>query len=173
MKPEVWLRGPLEDVPPFVMPVAHALVQAREDLEREVVDLSPTELWLKPGGAASLGFHVRHIGGSIDRLLTYASDGSLNEAQRQNLAVEGEPGDPPAGAEELLALTLKAIDRALDTLRTVSDDELLAARFVGRARLPSTLLGLLFHIAEHTTRHVGQIITTKKIVRGLGLDRQS
>lgn len=173
MKPEVWLRGPMDGMLPYVTPVAHALLQAREDLEREVQNLTADELWMRPGGAASMGFHVRHIGGSMERLLTYARGGSLSEAQRQAIAHEAKPGEPPAEAAELLAVALEAIDGALETLRTVSGEDLLAERRVGRARLPSTTLGLLFHLAEHTTRHVGQLITTKKIVRGLGLAESS
>lgn len=173
MKPEVWLRGPMDGMLPYVTPVAHALLQAQEDLEREVQNLTADELWMRPGGAASMGFHVRHIGGSMERLLTYARGGSLSEAQRQAIAHEAKPGEPPAEAAELLAAALEAIDGALETLRTVSGKDLLAERRVGRARLPSTTLGLLFHLAEHTTRHVGQLITTKKIVRGLGLAESS
>lgn len=173
MKPEVWLRGPMDGMLPYVTPVAHALLQAQEDLEREVQNLTADELWMRPGGAASMGFHVRHIGGSMERLLTYARGSSLSEAQRQAIAHEAKPGEPPAEAAELLAVALEAIDGALETLRTVSGEDLLAERRVGRARLPSTTLGLLFHLAEHTTRHVGQLITTKKIVRGLGLAESS
>jgi hypothetical protein len=173
MKPEAWLRGPVDGVLPQLMPVAHALLQAREDLERVVPGLTPAALWVRPGGAASMGFHVRHIGGSIERLLTYAGGGSLGEAQRRAVALEGEPGDPPAEAEALLAAALDAIDGALKTIRTLPGDDLLAGRVVGRARLPSTVFGLLFHLGEHTTRHVGQLITTKKIVLGLGLTEPS
>lgn len=173
MQPEAWLRGPIEGVHPWLMPVAHAIQQAREDLEREVPDLRPAELWMRPGGAASMGFHVRHIGGSIERLLTYARGDSLTEAQRRALGVEAEPGEPPADASLLLARTLVALDEALGETQAPSDADLLAERFVGRARLPSTRLGLLVHVAEHTARHVGQLITTKRIVRGLGLTDES
>jgi hypothetical protein len=57
------------------------------------------------------------------------------------------------------------IDEALNQLRRTPVESLGAAREVGRAKLPSTVLGLLFHAAEHTSRHVGQLITTLKIVR--------
>lgn len=172
-KPEVWLRGPLEGVLPHVMPVAHALLQAREDLERHAADLTTSELWVRPGGAAAIGFHMRHLAGSIDRLLTYARGESLNKAQFESLAAEARPGDPPSTAQELLAAAIETIDDAIEAVRSVDGDALLAERSVGRAGLPSTTLGLLFHVGEHTTRHVGQIITTKKVVRGLGLDGQS
>ena len=172
MQEEVWLRGPLEGVDRRLMPVAHALLQAREDLERELSDLNVLELWFKPGNAASLGFHVQHIAGSIERLLTYAMGGSLNEAQRRAIPLEAEPGDPPADAASVLRSAQNAIDTALKTMHFQRSDDLYADRFVGRAKLPSTMLGILFHIAEHTSRHVGQIITTKKIIRTLKLVEQ-
>ena len=169
MKPEAWLRGPLEGVDPYLLPAAHALVQSAEDIQRTAPDLTAEELWIAPGGAASAGFHLRHIAGSIDRLLTYAAGSALNEGQRQALEHEGRPGNPPAAAATLIAEAEAAIARALETIRGTRHHELLEERTVGRAHLPSNVLGLLFHIAEHTQRHAGQLITTSKIVRGLNL----
>ena len=163
-KPEVWLRGALRDYPSLLMPVAHALLQAREDVERVASGATAAELAERPGGAASAGYHLRHLAGSLDRLLTYARGETLSEAQREALAQEGtlvESG--PA----LVASVLAEIDRALDQIRRTRVETLAGAREVGRAKLPSTVLGLLFHAAEHTTRHVGQLITTLKVVRGL------
>lgn len=166
--PEPWLRGPVPGVDPWLMPAAHALMQAREDVERAALGLSPGELWSRPGGAASVGFHLRHIGGSITRLLAYASGRQLTEAELEALRSEGEPGEPPASAAECVATAQAGIDAALAAIGAAPHDALLAARAVGRGRLPSTVLGLLFHVAEHTQRHVGQVITTAKIVRVLG-----
>ena len=168
-QPEVWLRGPLEGVDPILMPAAHALIQAAEDLEHAASDLTVQELWVTPGGAASLGFHLRHIGGSIDRLLTYARGERLTESQRQALASEKEPGDPPGDAATLVRGSQAAIQRALGAIRTLPKESLFDPRTIGRAALPTNVLGLLFHIAEHTQRHTGQVITTAKIVRGLGI----
>lgn len=169
MAQEVWLRGPVEGYVPELMPVAHSLLQAREDLERELSDLSPDELWTRPGGAASLGFHAKHLAGSIDRLMTYAMGEGLSSEQFAWLRSEGDPGTPPADGAEVLEVAIREIDRALGTLRSIPAESLLEERFIGRARLRSNALGILYHIGEHTTRHVGQIITTKKIVRGLQL----
>lgn len=165
-QPEVWLRGPVEGVEPLLMPVAHALLGAREDVERAVAGLSEAELWARPGGAASVGFHVRHAGGSLDRLLAYARGEALTEAQRRYLAAEGEPGDPPETAAGVLRGFGEAVERALAQVRATSPATLTEPRGVGRMQLPSTVLGLLFHAAEHTQRHVGQIVTTAKVVRG-------
>ncbi|HEX6939927.1 MAG TPA: DinB family protein [Longimicrobiales bacterium] len=162
---EAWLSGPIEGVDPYLMPVAHALVQVGRDLEA-VADLSPDQLWARPGGAASIGFHLMHIAGVLDRLLTYARGEALSEAQLEALRKEGRPGEPPADAAALLARARAAIERALDQVRATPRDTLLDARDVGRKRLPSNVLGLLYHAAEHATRHTGQIITTMKLVRG-------
>jgi len=162
--PEAWLRGPVEGVDPWLMPVAHALAQAREDVARVAAGLTPEELAVRPGGAASAAFHLRHLAGSLDRLFTYARGEALSAQQREALAAESADAVADAGA--LLAEVDAAIGRALDQLRRTRADDLLTPREVGRARLPSTVLGLLFHAAEHTTRHVGQLITTVKVVRG-------
>jgi uncharacterized damage-inducible protein DinB len=162
--PEAWLGGPIDGVDAFLQPAAHALVQAREDLGRAIVDVSPTTLWRRPNGAASLGFHLRHVAGSLDRLLTYARGAQLDDRQHAALTREAEPGTPPADAATLVDQAREAIDAALEQLRATRREELLEHRAVGRAGLPSTVLGLLFHAAEHTTRHVGQAITTAKLV---------
>jgi uncharacterized damage-inducible protein DinB len=162
--PEVWLRGPIQGFPSELMPVAHSLLQIREELDRVVLPLSREELWARPGGAASIGFHLTHLAGSLDRLLTYARGQSLGEEQRLALDAEeraGSVGEQPA---ILLRLVDDAIGRALDQLRATRVETLHEHRRVGRAGLPSTVLGLLFHAAEHAQRHAGQIVTTAKIV---------
>jgi hypothetical protein len=170
--PEVWLRGPVPGVPLLLQPVAHALLQAVEDVRRTVDPLPAPQLWAKPGGAPSVGFHVRHASGSLDRLFTYARGEALSTEQRAFLAGESEPGSPGSPPEEAGALALdfeRQVDRALAQLRVTPESTLLEPRGVGRLQLPSTVLGLLVHTAEHTQRHVGQIITTAKIVTTLGL----
>ena len=161
--PEVWLRGTVPGFEPLLMPVVHALLQAREDIDRVATGAATDELWQRPGGAAPAGYHLLHLAGSLDRLLTYARGESLSDAQRRALAHESTPGAP---ASLLVSAAHRAIDQALEQLRRTSDRDLLENRPVGRAQLPANVMGLLFHAAEHTTRHVGQLITTLKIVRG-------
>ena len=162
--PEVWQRGPVSGYEPLLMPVVHALLQVREDLE-SMTPLIPSQyVWLRPGGAASIGFHVRHTGGALDRLFTYARGELLTDAQRTALREEGTPGDPPASLDSVLSDVGQIIDRALKQLADTPKESLLDERKLGRAGLPTTVLGLLFHAAEHSTRHVGQAITTAKIV---------
>jgi hypothetical protein len=170
--PEVWMRGPVPGIPPLLQPAAHSLLQSLEEVRRVVMPLSPDHLWERPGGAPSVGFHVRHAAGSLDRLFTYARGEALTAEQRAVLDTEGVPGSPPAEAAGLVAAFELQIDRALAQLRATPDSTLLEPRGVGRLQLPSTVLGLLFHAAEHTQRHVGQLVTTAKIVRGMGRDTQ-
>lgn len=162
--PEVWQRGPVAGYEPLLMPVVHALIQVREDLESLVPLIPSKNVWLRPGGAASIGFHVRHTGGALDRLFTYARGELLTDAQRTSLREEGTAGDPPAALDSVVADVGKIIDRALKQLADTPKESLLDERKLGRAGLPTTVLGLLFHAAEHSTRHVGQAITTAKIV---------
>jgi hypothetical protein len=160
---EAWLTGPVDGVDGYLQPAAHALLQARQDLPQAVAGLNVSQLWMRPGGAASIGFHLRHIGGAIDRLLAYARGEALTEAQLTAARAEHGPGDEESGP--LLARVHGAIDFALAQLRATSRERLLEARDVGRQHLPSTVLGLLFHAAEHTQRHTGQVIATAKVVR--------
>ncbi|MFC2085993.1 DinB family protein [Bacteroidota bacterium] len=164
MKPEFWLRGPVHGVDLRLQPVAHALLQAEEDLEGVLSDLTVGQLWQAPGSAATLGFHTRHVAGAIERLLTYARGEQLTDAQRSAIALEKDPGSPPADGPALFEVAQTSIRAALEFIQTIDPEEVLSGREVGRALLPSTMLGILFHIAEHTTRHVGQMITTRKII---------
>jgi uncharacterized damage-inducible protein DinB len=154
-------------VPAPLQPVAHSLVQVREELVRTLAGLGVRELWLRPGGAAAIGFHALHVAGSTDRLFTYARGEELSAAQRAELLAEREP--PAEEAAALLARVERAFDAALAQLRATDPGSLAGPRAVGRARLPSTVAGLLFHAAEHAQRHAGQAMTTAKVVRGLGL----
>lgn len=158
------MRGPIEGIDPLLMPVAHALVQARDELERMSSQIPAEHVWLRPGGAASIGFHVKHLGAALDRLFTYARGERLSDDQKQAFRLEAESGNPPAPLADLVSDASAQIDRALDQLRRTSIDQLLEHRGVGRAQLPSNVLGLLFHAAEHSTRHTGQLITTAKIL---------
>jgi uncharacterized damage-inducible protein DinB len=163
--PEVWLRGPVPGVPALLQPVAHSLLQCREELTAAMMGLTSEQLWERPNGAASIGFHARHAAGSLDRLLTYARGEGLSAAQKAALAAEELPDAAPGAAAALITAFDAAVERALAQLCTTREAALLEPRGVGRAQLPSTVLGLLFHAAEHTQRHVGQLVTTAKIVR--------
>lgn len=168
-QPEAWLRGGVPGIPPALQPVAHSFIGAREDAAEPVEGLTDHQLWLEPGGAASIGFHLMHLAGSTDRLLTYARGEALTQSQKEALAAERTPPNPRPSAVALLRGWETAVDRALLQLGATPEADLGAARLIGRAQLPSTILGLLVHAGEHATRHVGQIVTTAKIIRGLAL----
>lgn len=163
---DAWLRGPIDGVPPLLMPAAHALVQTVEDVEPAVAGLTVEQVWTRPGGAAAVGFHLRHIAGVVDRLLTYARGDMLDSAQLAALKAEPHPGEMPPGADALMLQLQEAVQRALTQIRETATEDLLAVREVGRARIPSNVLGLIFHAAEHAQRHAGQVIATSKIIRG-------
>ncbi len=165
-QPEPWLRGPVAGIPALLQPAAHALMMALEDVERAVAGLTADQLWARPGGAASAGFHLAHLSGSTDRLLTYARGAALTPEQLTALEAESGLDTVRPPLESLLALWRSTVERALEQIARIPDADLLLPRSVGRGRLPSNVLGLVFHAAEHAQRHAGQIVTTVKIVRG-------
>lgn len=167
-EPEAWLRGPVPGIAPLLQPAAHAFQQVREEMARLLPSRSTEEAWTTPGGAPSVAYHARHLAGSTDRLLTYARGVALDEAQLARLAAERTVPEPRPDGAALWREVAEALDDALRQLQhwTSRPDELLAPRTVGRGRLPSTVLGLLFHAAEHAQRHAGQVTTTARIVRG-------
>ena len=159
---EVWLRGPLPDIPSHVQGVAHALLQAREEVRALTADFPDDLLWGKPFGVASVGFHLQHLQGVLNRLFTYARGEALSEVQLQALSKEGQS---ILGTRALYAAFSQEVDRALMQLRGANEDELLEVRGVGRQQLPSTVLGLYTHAAEHTMRHVGQLLVTVRVLQ--------
>ena len=164
MKTEWWQRGPVDGVPAVLQPVAHILRQVAESVP-ELVDGLTVEQWnARPAGVASAAFHVRHMAGVIDRLFTYARGGSLSVAQFESLSMEGadlDAADIPVIQSALVA----RVESAVAQLRTIDPLTLGEFRAVGRARLPSTVIGCLVHGAEHAMRHVGQLSVTVRIVR--------
>ena len=163
--PEPWLRGPVHGVSPLIAPILFAFQQAREDLATYTEGLSVEQIWATPYDFGSLGFHLRHIAGSTERLITYLEGRQLSEEQMAALAAEKQPG---ASREELLAELDRAFRRSEAVVRALNPLALAEPREVGRKRLPTTVIGLLTHIAEHTQRHVGQAICAAKLARSVG-----
>jgi uncharacterized damage-inducible protein DinB len=163
--PEVWLRGPVPGVPPPLQPVAHALLQAREEIEAMMQEFPQQNLWDRPAGVASVGFHLQHFSGVLSRLFTYARGESLDAAQREALAAEQAPSRPNVTVQDLVHAFRQQVDRAIEELRATDERTLAHPRAVGRGKLPSTTLGLLAHAAEHTQRHVGQLLVTARVLR--------
>jgi uncharacterized damage-inducible protein DinB len=163
-QPEIWLRGPLTGIPALVQPVAHALLQAQEEIHEMMKDLPETLLWQRPAGVASPGFHLKHITGVLDRLFTYATGQPLSAQQLEYLKAEAVQTVDCTVAFLLDKLDTQ-INTSLEKIKAIDENELTASRGVGRQQLPSTVLGLLFHAAEHTMRHTGQLLVTVQLLK--------
>ncbi|GAB3946514.1 hypothetical protein GCM10028805_17160 [Spirosoma harenae] len=162
---EVWLRGPLSDTPPLLQPIAHALMQAREEVQSLMHNFPESKLWERPANIASAGFHLQHLTGVLDRLFTYARAETLSTEQLNALASEGKPS---GSVQKLVRDFDNQVERSLIQLRKTEEQTLTEVRGVGRAQLPSTVIGLLTHSAEHTMRHVGQLSVTVRILISAG-----
>ncbi|HEY4147888.1 MAG TPA: DinB family protein [Chitinophagaceae bacterium] len=162
--PEYWMRGPVPGITTLLQPVAHALLQAQDEIHSMMTDFPDALLWKPLAGLASVGFHLQHLVGVQDRLFTYARGETLNPQQLNYLSSEGKQ---PEGAT--VASLLEAFDwqtaQSMLQLKTTSPETLPEPRVVGRLKLESTVIGLLFHAAEHTMRHTGQLLVTEKAIR--------
>jgi len=164
-KSEVWMRGPVTGVPAFLQPVAHALLQASEEVSEALENFNAEKLWIQPAGLASVGFHLRHLTGMLDRLYTYARGEHLTQQQFNYLEFESTPGNETV--LQLVNAFHRQVTLAVSQLESVPDDDLLLPRGIGRQQIPTTVIGLLFHAAEHAQRHVGQLRVTVKWVNTL------
>lgn len=161
--PEPWLRGTLTEVAPVQRAVVHALELAGEDLEKWCGELSDEEVNARPAGIAPIAFHLRHIARSTDRLLTYAEGGALTAEQIAAMKAEL---DADGHCAQLFDELRDALEKAAARVKAFSTESLSETRAVGRQQMPTTVAGLLVHVADHAQRHVGQAITTAKIVKG-------
>jgi uncharacterized damage-inducible protein DinB len=165
---EVWQRGSIEGIPPLLQPVAHALLQAREEIEAILPEITEAIVWQRPAGVASPAFHLQHLAGVLDRVFTYARGEALTAAQLQQLEEEDIPFRNEVTVEQLVTRFNLQVDQALAQLAATDEATLTEHRGVGRKQLPSTVIGLLVHGAEHTMRHLGQLrVTVKVLVAGI------
>ena len=162
---EVWQRGPVKDIPLLLQPVAHALLQAKEELNSLMINFSDNLLWIKPAGLASPAFHLQHLSGVLDRVFTYARNEKLNDVQLALLSAEDELFIQGLTVNKLLNRFNLQVGVALQQLKNTNEQTLTDLRGVGRKLIPSTVIGLLMHAAEHTMRHLGQLIVTVKIIQ--------
>lgn len=160
---EFWLSGPVPDIDDFLQPVAHALLQADREIREMMTGFPDKLLEERPAQCASPAFHLLHIPGVIDRLFTYAQGKPLDEQQLRYLREETITDAGHTTAELVSAIQL-AVHNALEFLRQVSRESLTEMRYVGRKKIPSTTIGLLFHCAEHTMRHTGQLLVTVRVL---------
>lgn len=162
-QPEVWMRGPIPKVPALLQPAAHALLQAKEEIVYYLQDFPDELLWQCPAGVASVGFHLQHITGVLDRMYTYSQKEALSEEQFAYLKQEGDCSNQ--SVKQLVIAVSNQIDLLVERLTTINELVLTQERGVGRLQLPTTVIGLLFHAAEHTQRHVGQLLVTARILK--------
>jgi uncharacterized damage-inducible protein DinB len=158
--PEPWMRGTHGDVDVVRRAVIHALELAEEDIAKWCGGLSDDAMFARPGAVAPVAFHLLHIARSLDRLLTYAEGRVLDAVQLAALKSEMEQGK----AAEVLREFRESVASAKERVRAFAPESYEEARGVGRNQLPTTVGGLLIHCAEHTSRHVGQAVTTAKLV---------
>jgi uncharacterized damage-inducible protein DinB len=163
-QPEPWLRGTLAGTPPAQRAVLHALQLAGEDIARWCAPLSTAQMHARPLQLPSVAFHLRHVAGSLDRLLTYAEGYPLSEMQRTALDAEHAG---TGTSETLLSAFNLGLETAAARILAIPLADWDQPRPVGRSRLPATVAGLLIHCADHTQRHAGQAITTAKVVQAL------
>jgi hypothetical protein len=163
LQPEPWMRGPIPGIDPLLAPVLCSLQQAMEDVKKHTAGLTREQLWAAPYGFASAGYHIRHMAGSTRRLMTYLQGRDLTPGQLAELEREREPWGP--SREELLEDLERLYCEAEAVVSSLRPDLLPQPRTVGRKRLPTTVIGLLTHIAAHTERHVGQAISAAKLAR--------
>lgn len=161
---EYWQRGQIPGIPPVLQPVAHALLQAADEVNEIMMDFPREKLWKQPAGLASPAFHLQHISGVLDRLFSYARAEKLTDEQLAYLGAEGKE-DQSITATVLINNFKMQVEKSIDQLENTSEKTLTEFRGVGRAQLPSTVVGLLFHAAEHTMRHVGQLLVTARVLR--------
>ena len=162
--PEFWLRGAIPGISSYLQPVAHALLQAKEEVREVMMDFPDKFLWTKPAEVASPAFHLQHLSGVLNRLFTYARGETLSEEQLRLLKAEGVKDDQ-LNPQILLENFYNQVDQCVIQLQETDEDTLNDFRAVGRAQLPSTVLGLLMHGAEHTMRHMGQLLVTVRILK--------
>ena len=163
-QPDVWLRGPVAHVPALLQPAAHALLQAVEDVDRVVAQVAQVDLWRRPTSAASLGFHLKHLSGATERLMSYGMGRTLSPAEREWLALEPMDGAPEGDAAALGLRFWTVVQGAINEMAAYPESRLTEARGIGRAQQPTTALGCFFHAGEHASRHAGQLITTAKLL---------
>ena len=160
---EYWLRGPVDGVPALLQPAAHAILQTQLEVHKGLKDFPESLIWERPEGAASVAFHLQHIPGVLDRIYTYARGEQLSQQQLDYMMAEGKKDDN-IQLSALLDYLDRQVAKALEQLRGTAETELLQPRAVGRKQLPSNVIGLLFHGAEHSQRHTGQLLVTARVV---------
>lgn len=163
-KREVWQRGPVDGIPALLQPVAHALLQGVEEVQEIMENFPEQYLWQRPGGVASAGLHLQHVTGVLDRLFTYARQEPLSGEQMHSLSVEGDEEKFRGNISTLVENFRRQVDISLKQSSETTTETLTDKREIGRQKIPTTLIGLYVHSAEHIMRHVGQLLVTVRVI---------
>ena len=166
---EPWLRGTYGEVPAVARAVLHAFDLAIDDLTKRTEGLTDVEIHTLPLELPPIAFHLRHIARSTDRLLTYAEGGQLSAEQLAKLRAEevGPQHDERETLSALLDEVRASLANASERVRALANADMNMFRGVGRKQLPTSVGGALVHVADHTMRHVGQVVTTAKVLKAL------
>jgi uncharacterized damage-inducible protein DinB len=162
-QPENWLRGPVIGIPDLLQPAAHGLLQSLEEIKIYMKDFPSEMLYENPAGRASVAFHLKHITGVLDRMLTYSKENSLSDAQFDYLKNE-EKTEENGSIQSFIEAFEDKVNEALEYFKTLDPAKITDFRTIGRRKMPTTLIGLLFHAAEHSQRHVGQLLVTVSVL---------
>ena len=165
-KGEFWLSGPIPGIIPVLQPAAHAILQSQKEVQEAVQNFPEVLLWQQPVGVASVAFHLQHLAGVLDRLFTYARGEQLSALQLEALKKEGSE-DKNIHLDDLLQQFNSQVNAAIEQLKNTKEESVFETRYVGRKQIPSNMLGLLFHAAEHTQRHTGQLLVTARILSSM------
>jgi len=166
-KGEFWLTGPVAGIIPVLQPAAHAILQSQKEVQEVVQNFPGALLWRRPAGVASVAFHLQHLAGVLDRLFTYARGEQLSAIQLEALQKEGKE-DENIHLDDLLQQFNSQVNIAIEQLKNTAEESVCETRYVGRKQIPSNIFGLLFHAAEHTQRHTGQLLVTARIISSMG-----
>lgn len=165
-KGEFWLKGPVSGIIPVLQPVAHAILQSQKEVQEALQNFPETLLCQRLAGVASVAFHMQHLAGVLDRLFTYARGEQLSPGQLETLQKEGKE-DKNIRLDDLLQQFNNQVNVAIEQLKNTKEESVFETRYVGRKQIPSNTLGLLFHAAEHSQRHTGQLLVTARIASSM------
>lgn len=166
-KREVWQRGPIENVTSLLQPVAHALLEAGEEVHKIMEGFPEGLLWERPAGVASPAFHIQHVRGVIDRLFTYARKELLSDQQMNEISLEGNKEKTSLSAQQMINQLDLRIAEAVEELKNANPASLTELRGIGKKQIPTTVIGLYVHAAEHSMRHIGQLLVTVRVLKEL------
>ena len=137
-KSEVWLRGPLNNMPVLLQPVAHALLSPWRDCRIN----ASVPRWIimakRHYGIANIPFTAP--GWRYWPTFCHAKGEHLDQQQLNELAAEGKRSSANVRMADLVTRFNLQVDKAIDQLCKTDETTPTAVREVGRVKLPSTVI---------------------------------